>query len=114
MSRESFILVVALRLREFVISFKNEEFSEEKEWRIVSSLHRADPAIDLRRTIYGIAPFTKTNLAPRDQIASNLLPIKRIILGPKSTTKSNPKGLALLLEKSKYKVGIALSQCSFR
>ena len=111
---ETFVLVVALRLKEFVISFKNEEFAEEREWRVVSSLYRNDPAIDLRHTQYGIAPFTRTNLSPRGQIESNRLPILRVILGPRSKTKANSKGLALLLERMKYQPSITSSQCSYR
>lgn len=112
--RETFILIVALRLKEFIISFKNEEFTEEQEWRVVSSLHRGDPAIELRHTNYGIAPYTKINISPRGQIKSSRLPIMKIILGPKNKTKLNQKGLVLLLDKMECEAGITLSQCSYR
>lgn len=111
---ETFVLISALRLKEFIISFKNEEFSEEREWRVVSSLHRNDPAIASRHTGYGIAPYTKTNLSPRDEINASRLPVKEIILGPRNRTKLNQKGLALFLKQMKCDARIALSKSSYR
>lgn len=109
-----FVLLCALRLKEFLISFKNEEFSEEREWRIVSSLHRDDSAIEFRQTNYGIAPYTRTNLSPKDKIFSSRLPIKKIVLGPRNLTKSNQKGLSLFLKRMSCDAHISASQSSYR
>lgn len=112
--REGFILLVAIRLKEFLISFKNTEFSEEREWRVVSSLHSNDLCIDFRNTNYGLSPYTKINLSPRDQIMSSRLPIERIILGPRNKTKPNQKGLDLLLKRMGCDAEIVPSMISYR
>lgn len=111
---ETFVIICAIRLSEFIISFKNEEFSEEQEWRVVSSLHRDDPLISFRHTTYGMAPYIKLNLSPKNEINLGRLPVKKIILGPRNKTKLNQKGLALFLKNTKCEASIKCSKSSYR
>lgn len=111
---ETFVLLFWWRMKEFLISFKNDNFSEEREWRVVSSLYCSDPAIDFRYTSYGVSPYVKVNLSPRDHIMSSRLPITRIVLGPRNATKLNQKGLVLFLERMNCKASIAASLSPYR
>jgi hypothetical protein len=113
-SLKLFILIVSMRIREFLISFKNEDFSEEREWRIVSLLHKDDPAIEFRHTSYGLAPYTKINLSPRVNIIKNKLPLIGLILGPRSKTKSNTKGVNLFLSRMDHELNVSTSKCTYR
>jgi hypothetical protein len=113
---KNYINSIAYRLGEFIVSFKNSQFSEELEWRIVVSKHNsnAGKSINFRPTQFGISPYVKVNISPVEMVHENCLPIKRIILAPKSKSKNNIKGMRMMLNNFKYSAIIDESSTTLR
>ena len=102
------------RLKELLTILKHPSSIEEREWRIVASVHLDSPKINFKFSKYGITPYLMVNLSKREEISLNKLPISRIILGSNSIENKNSLGLKILLKKLDYNVEICTSEIVFR
>ena len=75
---------------------KHKSFSEEKEWRIVSSSLRDNPTIKFRSSNYGIIPYFEFPLC-ESKLKMN---IKQIFIGPGNNNIHSKEALKQLLNKN--------------
>jgi hypothetical protein len=61
--------VTRYRLKELMISFKGVAYEDEREWRVVATLHKQKEAIQYRNGRFGITPYVRLNLSARGQAA---------------------------------------------
>ena len=99
----SFAQILASHLREFLVTFKHDTFSDEKEWRIVLPFSRDDHIHFLRfRNSRGQAvPYMQ--LHPRTPTPDlPILPIVEVVHGPTLHPELAKKSLHLLLQSTDY------------
>jgi hypothetical protein len=113
-SRQLFRMLVQHRMKEFIISFKNPGFKEESEWRIVVTVHKANPDIKFRNGRFGITPYVKLNLSPYNVLPDLKLKLSSIWVGPRSPAIQNRRGLEMFLASKKIDVGICFSETDYR
>lgn len=81
---------LALILEEFFLRFKSHFFSEEKEWRAIYSINEISLSaynslkINFRVSNNNLIPYVELPLFSKKDNPKELLPIKKIIIGPKN------------------------------
>jgi hypothetical protein len=99
----SFAQLLASHLREFLVTFKHDAFSAEKEWRLVVPFNVEQYLPFVRfRSAYGQAvPYM--GLHPRPPTpAMPLLPIVEVVHGPTLHPELSKKSLHMLLQAMDY------------
>jgi|GEM_PF-2470878 len=94
-----FVSNFVFRTKEVLLSFKNNSFAEEKEWRLVRLLGRTRAAqcARFRTSTLGLVPYVALNIANPKVGAA--LPIARVILGCCLDSRVARHAARLLLEK---------------
>lgn len=103
----SFCSFFTNNIGEFLIMFKHPNFSEEKEWRLVSiktSLNRDEWINDIKFRLGGnkLIPYIELSIVPFSGINLGKLPLLNITFGPTLPPELTTKSLHLLLRKHDY------------
>ena len=96
--------------------FKDEAFSEEREWRFVLHARRSElldahhtdpgsPVIHFRNGRFGLTPYMEIPL----RLSSDESPLRRVVTGPSQQGEEAVAGVRLLLESMGIKLGTQAS-----
>lgn len=113
-SQKVFRLLFQHRANELLISLKNPGYKEEREWRMVATVHKNSETIQYRNGRFGITPYVRFNLSRRDDLPEFRLPITTLWAGPNSPAKRNARGINMLLESKGLGIALLFSEIEYR
>lgn len=94
--------------------FKDESFSEEREFRIVLQSSHRDRNVEFRVNAYGLIPFIKIH-AHEDGVCKGRLPVRSVMVGPCRDPNFVREGIRMLLESNgHHEYDLFLTQTPYR
>ncbi|MEC3885512.1 DUF2971 domain-containing protein [Halobacillus sp. HZG1] len=108
----------ARALKTLIPLFKDSSFSEEQEWRIVTTNYKESNGghkVYFRVRENGILPFVKLPLREQMKDDKVNLPIDRIIVGPSGSSKLTTESIEYFLKNKEYvETKVSKSQIPYR